>query len=93
MKSILWMAVALAGAPLPSAAQPAPALAYRSAFAEHKPYRDVPLGEWRALNDALAPVTQPAARPGPAASVPPKAVPAPTRPAGQPHSHAHGGQP
>ncbi len=53
------------GLPLAALAQPAridpaqpviptPQLQYRSAFADYKPYRDVPVANWRALNDALA---------------------------------------
>ena len=29
-------------------------LQYRSAFADYKPYKDVPLADWRAVNDAVA---------------------------------------
>lgn len=29
-------------------------LQYRSAFADYEPYKDVPLANWRAVNDAVA---------------------------------------
>lgn len=29
-------------------------LQYRSAFADYKPYKDVPLADWRAVNDDVA---------------------------------------
>ena len=33
----------------------APQLAYRSAFADYKPYKDEPPGDWRKVNDAVVP--------------------------------------
>ena len=33
----------------------APQLAYRSAFADYKPYKDEPPADWRKVNDAVAP--------------------------------------
>jgi len=44
--------LATADAVNPSAS--APTLQYRSAFADYKPYKDVPLANWRAVNDAVA---------------------------------------
>lgn len=29
-------------------------LTYQSAFADYKPYKDVPLADWRAVNDTVA---------------------------------------
>ena len=35
------------------AKSPAASLRYQSAFADYKPYQDVPLGDWKALNDTV----------------------------------------
>ena len=32
----------------------APQLAYRSAFADYKPYKDEPTADWRKINDSVA---------------------------------------
>ena len=42
----------LALAQSPSSA-PSSALTYRSAFADYKPYQDIAMGNWPALNDAV----------------------------------------
>lgn len=49
---------ALAQAPTPAVAASsasAPALHYQSAFADYKPWQDIRPGEWRQLNDNVAP--------------------------------------
>jgi hypothetical protein len=78
---------ALAQAGRPDLADPkaaAPALRYRSAFADYKPWADTKLGDWRAVNDnvrdAVAnggahaghgmPANAPASAPAPKASAP-----------------------
>jgi hypothetical protein len=38
-----------------AAPKAAPQLAYRSAFADYKPYKDEPPADWRKVNDAVAP--------------------------------------
>jgi len=58
----LWAVAVAACLPVPGIAQTAkvdaqgstPQLSYQSAFADYKPYRDIPLANWRAVNDALA---------------------------------------
>ncbi len=40
------------GAPADAKA-PAASLIYQSAFADYKPYQDVPPGDWKALNDSV----------------------------------------
>jgi hypothetical protein len=48
----------LARAPAPAAAASsasAPALRYQSAFADYKPWQDIKPGDWRQLNDNVAP--------------------------------------
>lgn len=90
--------------PLPATAQsgppdaadpkaPAPALRYRSAFADYKPWQDTQPGNWRALNDALAPTPASAAGRGPAAALPADKASAPAAAGhhGQ-HMHMHGGR-
>ena len=61
--NLLALGAALAAcAPLLAAAQAArpeppkatPQLTYQSAFADYKPYKEAPLANWRALNDAVA---------------------------------------
>ncbi len=57
----VWGIAKLACFPLLAAAQTAPSevpkaapqLAYRSAFADYKPYKDEPPGDWRKVNDAV----------------------------------------
>lgn len=39
----------------PSGPAPATSRAFRSAFADYKPWRDIERGGWRQLNDALRP--------------------------------------
>lgn len=67
-----------------------------SAFADYKPYRDIELGDWRGLNQAvgtaaLKPGAQPAASAASGATSPAKpALPAPPAgPMGRPHG-GHG---
>lgn len=60
---VSWGIAQLACFPLLAAAQTAPSevsksapqLAYRSAFADYKPYKDEPPGDWRKVNDAVVP--------------------------------------
>lgn len=61
---------ALAAAQASHASPPA----YVSAFADYKPYRDIPVGNWRAVNDAVAPA---AGRAGANAGHPMPGMPAP----------------
>lgn len=91
------------GVPAQSASTPAevssaatPALRYRSAFSDYKPWQDIQPGNWRQLNDALvAPSAGQAgahaghATPAPSGATP--AVPAQAAPHGG-HS-MHGGKP
>ena len=57
-----WAVAVAACMPVPGIAQTAkvdaqgstPQLSYQSAFADYKPYRNIPLANWRAVNDALA---------------------------------------
>lgn len=74
----------------------APALRYHSAFADYKPWQHVEPGDWRELNDAVAPSPgKPAGQAGRGSSAPPgpaaKAF-APAAPLRPPH-HMHGGKP
>jgi hypothetical protein len=90
-----WTAAVAASLPLLSAAQATPQLSYRSAFADFRPYQDVPLADWRAANDAVAPAPRSAstaansAAPGSAPAAAPghhmHQMPA------QPQHHRHGG--
>jgi hypothetical protein len=50
--SSLVGAQAMAAAPA-GAKAPAASLIYQSAFADYKPYQDVPPGDWKALNDSV----------------------------------------
>ena len=60
--SPVWAMALAACAPLFATAQDAkteppsaaPALVYRSAFADYKPYKDAPLANWRELNATVA---------------------------------------
>ena len=72
----------------------APGLTYRSAFADYKPWRNLEPGDWRALNDKLAPVPgKPASDAGHLRAAP--AASAATAPAAAPrHGQGmHGGTP
>lgn len=91
---------ALAQAPAPAAAASsasAPALRYQSAFADYKPWQDIKPGDWRQLNDNVAPkdgkggghAGHDAAPAAPAANA--SAPAAPTASSHQGH-HMHGGQ-
>lgn len=114
MKNILasWGLAMSACIPLLSAAQatkpdapkPAPPLSYQSAFADYKPYKEVALADWRALNDALAGAAGGArgqagqATQGmgakPAADAPVQAAPPePTHAGRSMNQETHGGQP
>jgi hypothetical protein len=46
--------LALAQAAKTEAPTAVPLLSYRSAFADYKPYKDVPLANWREVNDIVA---------------------------------------
>lgn len=61
-KQSFWLVTAIAlGLPLFAAAQanpadpaaPGPALRYRSAFSDYKPWQELQPGDWRALNDSV----------------------------------------
>jgi len=76
---------------------PVPALSYSSAFADYQRWRDIPAGDWRAMNDALRGARQvgaqaPAARPAPpAATASAPTLPAnPAEPAAHEGNHRHG---
>jgi len=97
----------------PAAADPAeatvvvPRLAYRSAFRQHRPWADQPVGDWRALNDEVtriggwrsylreAQLPEPVPGPGPTPTPMPMPAPMPTptpTPAPAPaHHHPHQG--
>ncbi len=108
MKNILLgLAPTLAlGAPLVAFAQaalPAPTdskatdsgLRYQSAFADYQPWQDIKPGNWRQLNDSVAPKDGKSAGHaghGAAAVVPAAKSSAPAE-AGQPSRHMHGGKP
>ena len=66
----------------------APQLSYQSAFADYKPYRDIPLANWRAVNAALASGMQGMVQtPMPTGNSP--ATPAPTKPMHEDHQLHH----
>lgn len=65
---------------------PAPALEYRSAFADYQPWQDVKPADWRALNDAVRD-----AKPGGASHEGHGAAPAAARPASATAHPHHGG--
>ena len=70
------------------AQRPAPQLRYQSAFADYKPYKDIPLANWRAVNDALVSGMQGMGKaPMPTASSP--ANPAPAKPMREDHQGHH----
>jgi hypothetical protein len=87
------LALAQAGRPDPADAKaPAPALRYRSAFADYKPWQESKPGDWRAVNDN---VRQAGAKSNGHAGhqmspAPPSAASAPSA---KPAAPAHGGQP
>ena len=66
----------------------APALHYRSAFDDYKLWQDIKPGNWRELNDRLAPAPGKA---GGHASRTPAAGPAPAEKASVPAATAHSG--
>lgn len=84
---------------------PARALTHASAFADYRPFQDIPPGDWRRLNDALSgpalkrgdPGTSAAPAVAPAASVPAHRMPmqdmpmhpAPPENLGKPDHHQH----
>jgi hypothetical protein len=67
----------------------APQLSYQSAFANYKPYKDIPLANWRAVNDAVASGAQGMGQTSKPMADPPR-QPMPT-PEGHPHDKRHGG--
>ena len=93
------LAVAQAGRPDSADPKtPAPALRYQSAFADYKPWQDIKPGDWRQLNDNVAPKdgksgghASHGAAPAPA---PAAKAPAPAAPAASGHQghQMHGGQ-
>ena len=94
------LAVAQAGRADPADAKaPAPALSYRSAFADYKPWQNLEPGNWRELNDKVAPAPRKSsghAAHGPSAPVAPAApaaakAHAPAASAGHGHG-THGGK-
>ena len=89
--------LALAQASRPDPADPkvaAPVLRYQSAFADYKPWQDIKPGDWRELNENVAPKANRAAAGHSGHSA------APTAPGGKtsapaapgPRQHMHGGQ-
>ena len=97
------LAIAQAGRADPADAKaPAPPLSYRSAFADYKPWQNLEPGNWRELNDKVAPAPGKSsghAAHGPSTSVVPAApaapaaakAPAPAASAGHGHG-THGGK-
>lgn len=96
---------ALAQAPAPAAAASnasAPALRYQSVFADYKPWQDIKPGDWRQLNDNVAPKDGKGAGhaghgASPAPAAPAANASAPAAPAAGGHHghqghHMHGGQ-
>ena len=72
---------------------PAPQLRYQSAFADYKPYKDIPLANWRAVNDTVASGTQGMGHtPMPMADPPAKPVPNKPMQEGHQHDKRHGGK-
>lgn len=55
MLSVPLFALAQQRAEPPGPKASAPALRYQSAFADYRPWQDIPPGDWRQLNAALAP--------------------------------------
>lgn len=91
---------ALAQAPTPAAgasSASAPALRYQSAFADYKLWQDIKPGDWRQLNDNVAPKDGKGgahAGHGAAPAAPAAKGSAPAAPAASSHQghHMHGGQ-
>lgn len=93
-----WVAgAALMGLPLvataqadpadPSAVAATPVLQYQSAFSDYKPWQDIQLADWRAVNDTVRD-----AKPGGTTAqdaAPSRAAPAPQAPSGHPGHGAH----
>jgi hypothetical protein len=52
--SVPLLALAQAPGAKPEPMKPAPPLRYQSAFDDYKPYREIPLADWRGVNDAVA---------------------------------------
>jgi hypothetical protein len=72
----------------------APQLSYQSAFADYKPYKDIPLANWPAVNDAVAGGMQGMGQtPMPIASSPAKPTPEkPMHEGHQTHGKKQGGK-
>lgn len=93
--SLPLLAVAQQGTSPTDSKAPAPELRYQSAFADYKPWQDVKPGNWRQLNDNVAP--KPGASSGhaghgsaqPATPAAPAAAPAPAMKS--PHQGGHEG--
>lgn len=87
------LAFAQGGGGEPAQARSAtPALRYDSAFADYKPWQDIKPGNWRELNDKLAPAPMP--MPAPAAPADRASAPAAQAGKHQPmrqdkHQHQH----
>lgn len=82
---VLWLPLPApaqaAGAAVPVQTKaPDSAWRWQSAFSDYKPWRDIQPGNWRELNDRLAPV------PASAPLAPADKAPAPAAP----HHHMHG---
>jgi hypothetical protein len=92
--SLPLLALAQQSAPAPSKAS-APALPYRSAFADYKPLQDLKPGNWRQLNDTLTLGTALGGHGGhaghsatkPAPQAPAKPAPAASKPAASDEHH------
>jgi len=85
------------------ASAPGPALQYRSAFADYKPWQDIKLGDWRTVNDKVRDagaegggghaghgMSRPSA---PAASTPQPKASSPAMPSGHSGHSMPGGKP
>lgn len=93
---------ALAQAPAPAAgasSASAPALRYQSAFADYKSWQDIKPGDWRQLNDNVAPKDGKGGghaghgtAPAPAAPAAKASAPAAPAAVGHQGHHMHGGQ-
>jgi len=78
------------GAPTPAPTS-APALSYSSAFTDYKPYRDVPLANWREVNAAVTGERMGMAMPeAPAVSATPTAKSKPATAMPEHGTHRHG---
>lgn len=69
---------------------PAPALRYRSAFADYRPWQDIKPGNWRQLNDDLAQGSQAGSHAGHALAAPPATVVGKPVPSADPIPHGGG---